>query len=262
MPIANLHAFILGLVAEFSTTKQWAQINGQSILIYYLSYSPKTKFYSQLTHKKVLIQPGIKYNIVFIQAAIQKIPNKKTRKRSYNHKYTPHCTALHTGLKKLGHLIKLLKSNSISYLSHINSHILFINSKAKCNLNFLTSLDSDQIQIWLLHAQSIWKQIYHAYHLEYSLLLRQQINQASEKRCESFVTKPTQAINSILDYYKPPVHFTNIKLLNQLITDSTLIKQHIQSHFNNWTAYRPINQNLFNNFWYQQYHSLLHIKSE
>ena len=34
-----------------------------------------------------------------IQAAIQKIPNKKTRKRSYNYKYTPHCTALHTGLK-------------------------------------------------------------------------------------------------------------------------------------------------------------------
>ena len=197
-----------------------------------------------------------------IQAAIQKIPNKKTRKRSYNHKYTPHCTALHTGLKKLGNLIKLLKSNSIDYLPHINSHILFINSKAKCNLNFLTSLDSDQIQIWLLHAQSIWKQIYHAYHLEYSLLLRQQINQASEKRCESLVTKPTQAINSILDRYKPPVHFTNIKLQNQLITDSTLIKQHIQSHFNNWTAYRPINQNLFNNFWHQQYHPLPHIKSE
>src|SRR5260363_482993 len=125
--------------------------------------------------------------------------NKKTHKRSYNHKYTPHCTALHTGLKKLGHLIKLLKSNSIAYLPYINLHISFINSRAKCNLNFLISLNSDQIQTWLVHVQSIWKQIYHAYYLESSLLLRQQINQASEKRCELLITKPTQAINSILD---------------------------------------------------------------
>ncbi|CAG8855666.1 40265_t:CDS:1, partial [Gigaspora margarita] len=88
-----------------------------------------------------------------IQAAIQKISNKKTHKQSYNYKYTPHCTALNTGLKKLEHLIKLLKSNSITYLPHINLHISFINSRAKCNLNFLISLDSNQIQIWLVHAQ-------------------------------------------------------------------------------------------------------------
>ena len=76
------------------------------------------------------------------------------------------------------------------------------------------------------------------------------------------VSKPTQAINSILDRYKPPIHFTNIKLNNQLITDPHIIKQHVQAHFYNWTAFRPINQLLFDNFWYQHYQPLTHINSE
>ncbi|CAG8856200.1 10592_t:CDS:1, partial [Gigaspora margarita] len=44
--------------------------------------------------------------------AIHTIPNKISQKRSYNYKYTSHCTALHTGLKKLGHLIKTIKNNN------------------------------------------------------------------------------------------------------------------------------------------------------
>ena len=128
-------------------------------------------FQSQPIHRKALIQPGTKYNNVLYKLQFKRFLIKKTHKRSYNHKYTPHCTALYTGLKKLGHLIKLLKSNSITYLPYINSYISFINSRAKCNLNFLILLDSNQIQTWLVHAQSIWKQIYHAYHLESSLLL-------------------------------------------------------------------------------------------
>jgi len=38
-----------------------------------------------------------------------------------------------------------------------------------------------------------------------------------------------------------------------------MIKQHIQSHFYNWTAYRPINQTLFDQFWHQHYLPLDHI---
>ena len=198
------------------------------------------------------------------QAAIKTLPNKLSRKRSYNHRYSPKCTALHLGLKKLGHLIRNINNNcnnqnSNLYLPHIHSHILVINSYTKCNLQSLTSLNPADIQLWLQHAYTIWKQVYHAYHLEHSLRLRQQINQASEKRCETLVSKPKQAINNILNRYQPPVHFTNIKMPNQLITDPTTIKQHIQAHFSNWTAYKPINQTIFNNHWQQQYQPLPHI---
>src|SRR5260364_472042 len=95
------------------------------------------------TQHKILPSTDIQENIntiwhkiqhCIIQAAIQTIPNKISRKRSYNHKYTPHCTALHTGLKKLGHLIKTIKSNINLYLLHINSFISLINSYTKSNL--------------------------------------------------------------------------------------------------------------------------------
>ena len=46
-----------------------------------------------------------------ISSAIKLIPNKISRKRSYNHKYTSKSTLLHTSLKKLGHLIKQVKNN-------------------------------------------------------------------------------------------------------------------------------------------------------
>ena len=166
-----------------------------------------------------------------LQAAIQLIPNKISRKRSYNHKYTPHCTALYTGLKKLGHLIKTIKNNSNLYLPHINSHILSINSYTKCNLNFLSSIDPSSIQPWLQHAYKAWKQVYHAYQLEYSLLLRQQINQASEKRCETLISKPTQAINSILDRY----HLLFISQISNLITNLLQILAQSNSMFNHIT---------------------------
>ena len=196
-----------------------------------------------------------------IQAAIQKIPNKLSLKRSYNHKYTPYCTALHTGLKKLGHIIKIIKNNHNPQLSFINSQILLINSYTKCNLTPPESLNVLHTQPWLQHAYNIWKQIYHAYQLEHSLLLQQQIDQASERRCEILVSKPKQAINSILNRYQAPIFFSNIKLDNELITDPPLIKQHISTHFHNWTAHRPINQTLFNNFWQQHYYPLPHIEA-
>ena len=106
------------------------------------------------------------------QVAIQTIPNKISRKRSYNHKYTPHCTALHNGLKKLGHLIKVIKNNNSNpHPTFINSQILLINSYTKCNLDPLISLDQNHTQPWLQHAYEIWKQVYKAYQMEHSLLL-------------------------------------------------------------------------------------------
>ena len=100
------------------------------------------------------------------QAAIKTIPNKVSRKRSYNHRYSPQCTALHLGLKKLGNLIKSLKNNNNHpniHLPHINSQIFIINSYTNCSIQSLTSLDHLSIQTWLQDAYSIWKQVYHAY---------------------------------------------------------------------------------------------------
>jgi hypothetical protein len=198
-----------------------------------------------------------------ISAATSIISNKISHKRSYNYKYTPHSTQLYLSLKKLGHLIKNLKStNTTLDISSVNLQIQDINSRSQCNLQTLSSSDPAQILEWLNHAKDIWYQLYQARHTENSFLLRQQIQQASEKRCETLVSKPTQAINSILNRYQAPIHFSNIKLPDQLITEPTLIKQHIQQHFYNWTAYKPINQALFDSSWQQQYLPQAHINSD
>ena len=52
-------------------------------------------------------------------------------------------------------------------------------------------------------------------------------------------------INSILNRHTDPVHFDNIKLENDIITDSPTIKEYIQSHFCQWTAHNPYNQSIF-----------------
>ena len=198
-----------------------------------------------------------------INTAIHSIPNKKSHKRSYNHQYSPHSTSLHLSLKELGHLIKILKNpNNNLNINQINSRIQNINSRSQCNIYILTSYQHPQLNQWIQHAQDIWKQLYHARHLENSLLLRQQIQQASEKRCETLSTHPKHAINSILNRYKAPIHFSNIKLPDQIVTDPNLIKHHIQSHFHNWTAYRPTDQTLFNNLWSAQYQPLSHINTQ
>ena len=92
-------------------------------------------------------------------AAIKTIPNKISRKRSYNHQYSSKCTVLHLGLKKLGHLIKIFHKNSSNYsnlrLSDIDILITNINTYAKCNLQSLNSLDSTIVQPWLQHAYTI-----------------------------------------------------------------------------------------------------------
>ena len=52
-------------------------------------------------------------------------------------------------------------------------------------------------------------------------------------------------INSILNRHKDPVRFDNIKEQNHVITEPSLIKQHIQQHFDDWTAPRNIQSQLF-----------------
>src|SRR6185295_14785363 len=197
----------------------------------------------------------------FIYAAIKVIPNKISHKRSYNHQYTPHSTLTYLSLKKLGHLIKITKTNRLSInIPLINNHIKTINLQSQCNLQLIYS--TDHIDEWIKHANDIWKQLYHAHNMENSLLLRQQIQKASEKRCETLVSHPKQAISSILNRYYEPIHFTNIKLPDQVITEPNSIKQHIQNHFENWTAHKPINQDLYQNFWKQHYQLQSHINLE
>ena len=111
-----------------------------------------------------------------INTAIHSIPNKKTRKRSYNHQYSSHSTLLYTSLKELEHLIKIVKQtyNNLN-TNKINSQIQNINNRSYCNLQALNSDDHSQINAWIQHAQDIWKQLYQARHTENSLLLHQQI---------------------------------------------------------------------------------------
>jgi hypothetical protein len=68
-------------------------------------------------------------------------------------------------------------------------------------------------------------------------------------------------INSILNHHTDCVYFHNIKTPTDLITNPTHIKNHIRSHFENWTAYRPFNTSIFNQYWLQEYQPLPHINS-
>ena len=69
-------------------------------------------------------------------------------------------------------------------------------------------------------------------------------------------------LNSILNQHKDPVKFDNIKLNQEVITDPSDIKSHIQQHFNNWTALRPIDQNIFTSDWQSEYDPKPHILQE
>jgi hypothetical protein len=103
----------------------------------------------------------IEHSIIY--SAIHSIPNKKSRKRSYNHKYSPHSTLLHLSLKELGHLIKIVKNpNNNLNINPINSKIQNINKRSNCDLQILSSNQQPELKQWIQHAQDIWKQLYHA----------------------------------------------------------------------------------------------------
>ena len=69
-------------------------------------------------------------------------------------------------------------------------------------------------------------------------------------------------LNSILNWHKDPVKLSNIKLDQEIVTDPTDIKQHIQQHFSDWTVLRTINQDIFNSHWQTEYNSKLHIQQD
>jgi hypothetical protein len=69
-------------------------------------------------------------------------------------------------------------------------------------------------------------------------------------------------INSILNRHKDPVKFDNIRTDNDLITDAPNIKLHIQQHFDQWTSYRHINQQIYESDWQNEYNPKPDINSE
>src|SRR5260363_190334 len=60
-------------------------------------------------------------------------------------------------------------------------------------------------------------------------------------------------INSILNRHIDPVYFDNIKTEDNIISNPSYIKQHIQSHFCQWTAHQSHNQTIFENEWKTEY---------
>ena len=69
-------------------------------------------------------------------------------------------------------------------------------------------------------------------------------------------------INSILNRHKDPVKFDNIKTDHDIVTEVQKIKTHIQQYFNQWTAYKQINQQIYNSSWYNEYQPKTNIHSE
>ena len=68
-------------------------------------------------------------------------------------------------------------------------------------------------------------------------------------------------INSILNSYTDKVFFQNFKTDTDLITDSKLIKKQIKNHFDQWTEFKPINQQTFNSTWKNCYEPISSINS-
>src|SRR6185295_1123898 len=92
--------------------------------------------------------------------------------------------------------------------------------------------------------------------------IREQINDNITKRCSKLQHNPTSMINSILNRHCDPVRFDNIKTDTDIITETVLIKQHIQEHFNQWTAPRHIQTQIFNSSWLDEYQPKANIESD
>ena len=68
-------------------------------------------------------------------------------------------------------------------------------------------------------------------------------------------------INSILNRHTDHVFFQNFKTDTDLITDPKLIKEQIKNHFDQWTEFKPINQQTFNSTWKNCYEPISSINS-
>src|ERR1043165_4421561 len=182
-----------------------------------------------------------------ITAALQHIPNKKFTVRNFQHVFSAKASNLHLGLKQLGNIIRQVKAsirNHTSVPTSCNQDIDHLNSSHHLSI---PALSQDLwLPDWIAAANTEWKTLYHARNLENIKNIREQINDNISKRCTKLQNSPTSMINSILNRHKDPVRFDNIKEQNNIITEPSLIKQHIQQHFDDWTAPRNIQSQLFN----------------
>ena len=190
-----------------------------------------------------------------ISAALKHIPNKRFTVRNFQHIFSCKASLLHSSLKKLGNIIRHIK-HSLKFNSPIPTHFNSIISLLNNSLNLQISPiphDHNLLSLWLPTANEEWKSIYHARNIENIKEIRQHINESINKHCTKLQTQPTSMINSILNRHKDPVKFNNIKFDNDIITDPTTIKSHIQQHFDDWTARRDINQDIFQSDWQSEY---------
>src|SRR5205085_7875787 len=96
---------------------------------------------------------------------------------------------------------------------------------------------------------------------ENSIHIRQQINTATEKRCLALQTQLTKMINSILNRHTDHISFQNFKTDTDLITDPNSIKEQVKNYFDQWTEYRPIDQQIFDSTWKSCYKPISSINS-
>jgi HPt (histidine-containing phosphotransfer) domain-containing protein len=200
-----------------------------------------------------------------ISAALQHIPNKRFTVRNFQHIYSPKASQLHFHLKKLSNIIRQIKAiirnqNQTPIPSHHNAIINTINLTHKLDIPSMPT-SHDQLPSWINHSNEAWKALYHARNLENIKEIRQQINNNISKRCDKLHTNPKSMINSILNRHKDPVKFDNIKLDDNIITDTHNIKSHIQEHFDQWTGLRTIDQTIYDQTWQNEYQPLDHINS-
>ena len=198
-----------------------------------------------------------------ITAALKHIPNKKFSVRNFQHTFSSKATHLHSSLKKLGNIIRQTKNALKHYTPipiHLNNSILSLNQSLNLNIPILPQT-YQLLTLWITDANSEWKKLYHARNIENIKEIRQQINAAIDKRCSKLQTHPTSMINSILNRHKDPVKFQNIRLNDDIITDPIAIKSHIQQHFDNWTAPRQINSEIYNSQWHTEYNPKTNINS-
>ena len=78
----------------------------------------------------------------------------------------------------------------------------------------------------------------------------------------SYFKRMYQTSNQLYINTKQYFKLNNIKLDQEIITDPTNIKLHIQQHFSNWTAFHLIDQDIFNLHWQTEYNPKPHIQQD
>jgi len=98
-------------------------------------------FHLQLILQNHLKPLGTKFKLVLFSAALQHIPNKKFTIRNFQHIFSSKASKLHSGLKKLGNIIRQVKAASHNHtpvpIFH-NQNIDQLNSLHHLNIPILS----------------------------------------------------------------------------------------------------------------------------